>query len=72
MQAASTGEATEYQFPHFKRHLVLEDRSFAGGIRPDEPMPDFDLPTTNGRRVRKVGLHWRTTTAAYFGSFSDP
>lgn len=43
----------EYRYPHFKRELLMEDMSFSGGPVPGKPMPDFDLPTTDGGRVRK-------------------
>jgi hypothetical protein len=49
------GEAmtTEYRYEHFKRELLIEDMAFAGGPGPGDPMPEFDLPTTDGGRVRK-------------------
>lgn len=42
-----------YRYPHFRRQILREDMAFRGGPSPGEPMPDFDLPTTNGGRVRK-------------------
>ena len=46
----------EYRYPHFKRELLAEDSSFAGGAPPGQPLPDFELPTTEGRRLRKGDL----------------
>ncbi len=43
----------EYRYPHFKRQVLMEDMSFSGGPAPGQPMPDFDLPATDGRRIRK-------------------
>ncbi|MFP4600979.1 MAG: TlpA family protein disulfide reductase [Persicimonas sp.] len=43
----------EYRYPHFKRELLMEDMSFGGGPSPGEPMPDFELPTTDGDTIRK-------------------
>ncbi|HET8632073.1 MAG TPA: hypothetical protein VFL91_31990 [Thermomicrobiales bacterium] len=43
----------EYRYPHFRRELVLEDLAFRGGPWPGQPLPDFDLPTAGGGRVRK-------------------
>lgn len=42
----------EYRYPHFRRELLMEDMGFSRGPRPGEPFPDFDLPTTDGGRVR--------------------
>lgn len=46
----------EYRYPHFKRELLREDSSFVGGAAPGQPLPDFDLPTTAGGRLRKQAL----------------
>lgn len=42
-----------YRYPHFRRDILLTDMAFRGGPSPGEPMPDFDLPTIDGGRVRK-------------------
>jgi hypothetical protein len=70
MQTATTQEATAYRFPHFKRQSVMEDRSFTGGVRPGDPMPDFVLPTTTGRRVRKTDFVGKQPVLLRFGSFT--
>lgn len=49
----------QYRFPHFKRELMLEDLRFHSGPQPGQPMPDFELTTTDGRQIKKsdfVGL----------------
>jgi hypothetical protein len=46
----------EYRYPHFKRELLGEDSSFVNGAAPGQPLPDFDLPTTDGGRLRKRDL----------------
>ncbi len=43
----------KYRYPHFKRQLLIEDLAFRRGPSPGEPMPEFDLPTTEGGRIRK-------------------
>ena len=43
---------TEYRYPHFALEILLADLAFRGGPRPGERMPDFDLATTDGSRVR--------------------
>lgn len=42
-----------YLYPHFQRSLLMEDMTFHGGVRPEQPFPDFELMTTDGGRVRK-------------------
>jgi peroxiredoxin len=48
----------------------MEDRSFTGGVRPGDPMPDFVLPTTTGRRVRKTDFVGKQPVLLAFGSFT--
>lgn len=49
-----------YRYPHFRRELMAEGASFAGGPAPGEPMPEFDLPTSGGGRLRKaIVVHQR-------------
>lgn len=52
MLARRTSEG-EYRYAHFTRERLMEDMAFTGGPPPGQPMPDFDLPTTDGGRVRK-------------------
>lgn len=48
-------EASAYRYRHFALPVLLEDMRFAGRApTPGEPFPDFDLPTTDGRRLRKA------------------
>lgn len=46
----------DYRYEHFKKELLQEDSSFSHGPRPGEPLPDFDLPTVDGGRLRKRDL----------------
>lgn len=41
-----------YGYEHFHTRLLLDDMKFHGGPKPGEPIPDFDLPTTDGSRVQ--------------------
>ncbi len=41
-----------YRYAGFTRGILFEDMAFRGGSSPGQPIPDFDLPTTDGRRVR--------------------
>ncbi|MDP9365616.1 MAG: redoxin domain-containing protein [Chloroflexota bacterium] len=43
----------DYRYPHFTRGILRDDMAFRGGPRPGEPMPDFDLPTVGGGRLRR-------------------
>ena len=45
-----------YRYPHFTRGILREDMAFRGGPRPGEPMPDFDLATVDGGRLRRRGF----------------
>jgi hypothetical protein len=42
-----------YRYQHFHTKLLMDDLRFHAGPEPGEPMPEFDLPTTDGRRVTK-------------------
>lgn len=44
-----------YVYPQFKRGHVFEV-AFAGGVRPGEPFPEFDLPTVDHGRLSRGGL----------------
>ena len=44
----------EYAYQHFTRELLVEDLAWRGGPRPGQQMPEFDLPTTGGGRLRTV------------------
>lgn len=46
----------EYGYEHFRKELLKEDSSFSHGQRLGEPLPDFDLPTVDGGRLRKRDL----------------
>ena len=59
----------EYRYAHFKRQLVMEDMAFTSGPRPGEPFPDFDLPTTDGDRVRFADYTGRSLLIT-FGSIT--
>jgi hypothetical protein len=46
---------SEYRYRHFTIRTGLSDLCFAAGsAAPGEQFPDFDLPTTDGGRVRKT------------------
>lgn len=44
---------TVYRYPHLTRQILIRDIAFRGGPRPGEPMPGFDLPSTDDTRIRK-------------------
>ena len=60
----------EYRYPHFKRELLMEDMGFSAGPPLGEPMPDFDLPTTNGGRIRKSDFVGERSVLLIIGSFT--
>lgn len=42
-----------YRPAHLQHEMIEEDMGFHSGPRPGDPMPDFELPTTDGGIVRK-------------------
>ena len=44
----------EYVYDHFSAEMLKEDASFTEPGVPGTPMPDFDLPTVDGGRVRRA------------------
>lgn len=61
-----------YRYPHFHTRLLIDDMSFRTGPRPGEPMPDFDLPTTDGGRVQKSSFAGRIPLLLTMGSVTCP
>ncbi len=58
----------KYRYPHFKREYLMADMAFEGGPSPGQPMPDFDLPTTEGDRLRKSDFDGRRPLLLTFAS----
>src|ERR671935_497191 len=61
----------EYRYPHFQRELLFEDMNWRGGPKPGERMPDFDLATADGGRIRKGDLAGKPWLLS-FGSVTCP
>ena len=62
----------EYRYDHFSRQLLMEDMAWRGGVPPGEEMPDFDLETTDGGRVRKSDFVGVRPLLLSFGSVTCP
>lgn len=62
----------QYGYEHFKRRLIFEDMAWHGGPRPGEEMPGFDLPTTDGGRLRKEDFVGVRPLLLSFGSVTCP
>jgi hypothetical protein len=62
----------DYRFEHFEHRMLAEDRTFSAGPEPGWPMPDFDLPTVSGGRVRKSDFAGRRPVLLTFGALTDP
>jgi peroxiredoxin len=60
----------EYRYPHFKRQLLAEDSAFERGPSPGEPMPDFELATTDGGRVSKNAFVGERPLLLVFSSYT--
>jgi hypothetical protein len=61
-----------YRYEHFRRKLLAADMAFPGGPAPGREMPDFDLPTTDGGRVRKADFVGHRPLLLAFASFTCP
>lgn len=63
----------DYRYPRFDRHHVLSDlRGFTGGPTPGEDMPDFDLPTLDGTRLRRTDFVGKRPLVLVTGSYTCP
>lgn len=62
----------EYAYERFGVDALIHDATFGGGPRPGEPMPDFDLRTTRGRRIRKRDFVGQRPLLLTFASLTDP
>ncbi len=62
----------EYRYPRFEREALLEGLYLAGGLSPGMPMQAFDLPTTDGSRVRKSDFVGRRPLLLTFASITCP
>ena len=62
----------DYRYHHFKRELLFEDMAWHGGVPVGEPMPEFDLPTTDGGRIRKAEFVGAKPLLLSFGSVTCP
>jgi Iodothyronine deiodinase len=66
-------EATvRYRFERFRRQQLSDDLHFSAGKEPGWQVPDFDLPTTTGGRVKKSDFQGRRPVLFTFGSLTDP
>jgi hypothetical protein len=62
---------SEYRYRHFTFGTLLQDMYFtADSPAPGEPFPDFDLPTTDGDRVRKADYVGRRPMFMVAASFT--
>jgi hypothetical protein len=62
----------KYRYPRFERERLLEGLYFGGGPSPGRPMPEFDLPTTDGGRLSKSDFVGRRPLLLTFASITCP
>jgi hypothetical protein len=62
----------DYRYRHFCREALLDDLIFHAGPAPGRSVPDFDLPTVSGGRVRKADFLGRRPLLITFASLTDP
>ena len=58
----------DYRYRHFTRDLLEEDVSFSSAAAPGRQLPDFDLVSTDGARIRKSDFVGRRPLLLTFGS----
>jgi hypothetical protein len=61
-----------YRFDRFRRQRLFEDLAFGAGKEPGWSLPDFDLPTLAGGRIRKSDYMGRRPVLFTFASLTDP
>lgn len=61
-----------YRFERFRREHLREGLAFPSGKDPGWQSPDFDLPTTQGGRVRKGEFQGERPVLLAFASLTDP
>jgi hypothetical protein len=61
-----------YRFDHFRRQHLKDDKAFLAGKEPGWQVPDFDLVTVTGGRVRKSDFMGRRPVLFTFASLTDP
>ena len=61
-----------YRFERFRREQLIEDLTFRAGQEPGSPVPDFDLPTVTGGRIRKADFVGQRPVLFTFASLTDP
>lgn len=71
---ASVGTAgADYRFERLTTGMVLQDMYYArSDPGPADPVPPFDLPTTDGGRFQSADLAESGTTLLVFGSYTCP
>lgn len=62
----------EYRFSRFDREVLTEDLDFHGGPKVGEPMPDFELRTSDDLYVRKSDYVGRRPLLLTFASITCP
>jgi len=66
------GRPMDYRFDHFRRQQLTDDLELGAGKEPGWQVPDFDLPTVTGGRVRKSDYMGRRPVLITFGCLTDP
>jgi hypothetical protein len=62
----------DYRYDRFRREHLREALSFQSGRDPGWPAPDFDLPTAQGGRARRVDHLNVRPVLVLFASLTDP
>jgi hypothetical protein len=66
------GTTMSYRFDQFRREHLRDALAFRSGKDPGWQAPDFDLPTTDGSRMRKADFVGTRPVLLAFASLTDP
>lgn len=73
MTTIQAGYRGDYLYTHVTLELLSGDVSFSKDApRPGDPLPGFDLPTTDGKRVRTDDFVGKRPLLLITGSFTCP
>ncbi|MBA3623178.1 MAG: redoxin domain-containing protein [Methylibium sp.] len=73
MNTASQSNAADYGYRHVTPKVLFEDLGFSDDApRPGDPLPSFDLPLTDGGRLRSDDLLGGKPVLFVTGSFTCP
>ncbi len=66
-------DSSDYRYRHVTMGVLLDDFRFGkSALKAGDPFPDFDIPTTDGGRIRRSDFIGRKPLLLVFGSVTCP